>query len=135
MINKFHFLSLTFIGLFILELSGQELQGYGNISVQANIVTLDERMSNLILDGDVIIHFEDFKIAGDKALLSYVKERLIIDGSPASISSEKRKVNGAANKFIISPNLSMEMVGNASLLQDNRSIFAEQITYQISSND
>ena len=49
--------------------------------------------------------------------------------------SNKDNINGTAKQFIIYPNLSMEMLGDAKLLQNNQSIYADQITYQISSND
>ena len=46
--------------------------------------------------------------------------------------SKKNNINGVANQFIIYPNLSMEMLGNARLEQRDQSIYAQQITYQIS---
>jgi lipopolysaccharide export system protein LptA len=49
--------------------------------------------------------------------------------------SKNQGITGAANQFIIYPNLSMEMLGDARLLQKDQTIYAEQITYQISPND
>ena len=135
MFKRNYFFSLAFIGLFITELSSQEIKNYGDISVQANIVTLNESTNNLALYGELKINFGDFNISGDNALLGYNEEKLIINGSPASISSTIRKINGTANQLTIYPNLSIEMVGEASLIKENRSIFAEKITYQITSND
>ena len=135
MFKRNYFFSLAFIGLFITELSSQEIKKYGNISVQANIVTLNESTNNLALYGELKINFGDFNISGDNALLGYDEEKLIINGSPASISSTIRKISGTANQLTIYPNLSIEMVGEASLIKENRSIFSEKITYQITSND
>ena len=135
MFKRNYFFSLAFMGLFITELSSQEIKKYGNISVQANIVTLNESTNNLALYGELKINFGDFNISGDNALLGYDEEKLIINGSPASISSTIRKISGTANQLTIYPNLSIEMVGEASLIKENRSIFSEKITYQITSND
>ena len=135
MFKRNYCFSLAFIGLFITELSSQEIKKYGNISVQANIVTLNESTNNLALYGELKINFGDFNISGDNALLGYDEEKLIINGSPASISSTIRKISGTANQLTIYPNLSIEMVGEASLIKENRSIFSEKITYQITSND
>ena len=66
---------------------------------------------------------------------SYDEEKLVIDGSPASMLSKNQGITGTANQFIIYPNLSMEMLGDAQLLQNDQSIYAEQITYKISPND
>ena len=78
-----------------------------------------------------MISFGSFNIFGDTALLSYKNEKLIVDGSPASINSKENAISGAAKRFIIYPNLSLEMLGDANLVEHNNSIYAEQITYQI----
>jgi len=59
----------------------------------------------------------------------------MVDGSPASITSEDGNINGTAKHFIISPNLSLEMLGDANLFEESNSIYAQQITYQIDPND
>ena len=61
------------------------------------------------------------------------EEKLVVNGSPASMLSKNGSINGVAKQFIIYPNLSMEMLGDARLVQKDQSIYAEQITYQISS--
>ena len=124
-------LSLATIG----NVFAQEIPSYGDISVKAERVTLDKFTNNLLLKKNIQIEFGDFILSGDTAILSYDEKKLIIDGSPASILSNKSSINGAAKQFIIYPNLSMIMLGDARLLQKDRSVYAEQINYQMSSND
>ena len=114
------------------SISAKEIPNYGDISIKAEYVTLDKFTNKLILKTNIQINFGDFILSGDNAILSYDEEKLVIDGSPASILSNKNNINGAANQFIIYPNLSMEMLGDARLQQKDQSIYAEQIRYQIS---
>ena len=133
--NLKFFLSL-FIGLITFEkASAQEISNYQDISIKANYVTLNKFTNQLLLKTDLQISFGDYTLYGDSAILSYDEDKLVIDGFPASILSNKDNINGTAKQFIIYPNLSMEMLGDANLLQNNQSIYADQITYQISSND
>jgi len=114
------------------NISAKEIPNYGDISIKAEYVTLNKFTNKLILKTNIQINFGDFILSGDSAILSYDEEKLVIDGSPASILSNKNNINGAANQFIIYPNLSMEMLGDARLQQKDQSIYAEQIRYQIS---
>ena len=114
------------------NISAEEIPNYGDISIKAEYVTLNKFTNKLILKTNIQINFGDFILSGDSAILSYDEEKLVIDGSPASILSNKNNINGAANQFIIYPNLSMEMLGDARLQQKGQSIYAEQIRYQIS---
>ena len=107
---------------------------YKNISINADTVTLDEISNELSLKGNLRINFGDFMITGENALLSYKKDELLINGKPASIVSEKRKINGKADRMVIYANLSVEMLGNAELFSDNRSISSKKITYNINAN-
>ena len=133
--NLKFFLSL-FIGLITIEkVSAQEISNYQDISIKANHVTLNKFTNQLLLKTDLQISFGNYTLYGDSAILSYDEDKLVIDGFPASIFSNKDNINGTAKQFIIYPNLSMEMLGDANLLQNNQSIYADQITYQISSND
>ena len=133
--NLKFFLSL-FIGLITIEkVSAQEISNYQDISIKANHVTLNKFTNQLLLKTDLQISFGNYTLYGDNAILSYDEDKLVIDGFPASILSNKDNINGTAKQFIIYPNLSMEMLGDANLLQNNQSIYADQITYQISSND
>jgi len=116
-------------------LYSDEITNYSNIKIQADVVTFDGLANELLLKENLIIKFGSFNILGDAALLSYNNKKLIVDGSPASINSEEGRIKGAAKRFIIYPNLSLEMLGNANLVEDNNSIYAEKITYQIKLND
>lgn len=108
---------------------------FKNISIYAERVTLDETSDQLSLSGSLKIAFGDFTIIGESGLLDFRKDSLLIVGSPASLSSIDQTINGTADRLIIFPNLSMEMVGNAELFSENRSIFSQNITYQINAND
>ena len=133
MISNLKFFSCFLISLSaIASLSAKEIPNYGDISIKAEHVTLNKFTNKLILKTNIQINFGDFILSGDSAILSYDEEKLVIDGSPASILSNKNNINGVANQFIIYPNLSMEMLGDARLQQKDQSIYAEQITYQIS---
>ncbi len=105
-----------------------------DISINSNTVTLNERNNNILFEGSIEINFGSFRILGNNALLSYENETLTLNGDPASITSELKKINGEAKKFIIHPNQSLEMIGNATLNNKNQSISAELITYQIDQN-
>ena len=105
-----------------------------DISINSNTVTLNERNNNILFEGSIEINFGSFRIFGNNALLSYENETLTLNGDPASITSELKKINGEAKKFIIHPNQSLEMIGNATLNNKSQSISAELITYQIDQN-
>ncbi|MDC0891856.1 LptA/OstA family protein [Gammaproteobacteria bacterium] len=133
MISNLKFFSYFLISLSITSsISAEEIPNYGDISIKAEYVTLNKFTNKLLLKTNIQINFGDFILSGDSAILSYDEEKLVIDGSPASILSNKNNINGAANQFIIYPNLSIEMLGDARLQQRDQSIYAEQIRYQIS---
>ena len=116
----------------ITSISAKEISNYGDLSINAEHVTLNKFTNKLLLKTNIQINFGDFILSGDSAILSYDEEKLVIYGFPASILSKKNNINGVADQFIIYPNLSMEMLGDAQLVQKDQSIYAEQITYQIS---
>ena len=133
MISNLKFFSYFLISLSITSsISAEEIPNYEDISIKAEYVTLNKFTNKLLLKTNIQINFGDFILSGDSAILSYDEEKLVINGSPASILSNKNNINGVANQFIIYPNLSMEMLGDARLQQKDQSIFAEQIRYQIS---
>ena len=72
-------------------------------------------------------------IQGSNALLSSKDEKLEIYGNPASIQSEE--MDGQAKRFEIYPNKSMNLIGNAKLLNKGNSITSNFITYQIIANE
>ena len=134
MISNLKFFSYFLISLSITaNISAKEIPNYEDISIKAEYVTLNKFTNKLLLKTNIQINFGDFILSGDSAILSYDEEKLVIDGSPASILSKKNNINGVANQFIIYPNLTMEMLGDARLQRKDQSIYAEQITYQISS--
>jgi len=136
MIGNLKFFSCFLISLSsIANISAKEIPNYGDISIKAEHVTLNKFTNKLLLKTNIQIYFGDYILSGESAILSYDEKKLVIDGSPASILSKKYNINGAANQLIIYPNLSMEMLGDARLLQKDQSIYAGQITYQISSNE
>ena len=136
MIGNLKFFSCFLISLSsIANISAKEIPNYGDISIKAEHVTLNKFTNKLLLKTNIQIYFGDYILSGDSAILSYDEKKLVIDGSPASILSKKYNINGAANQLIIYPNLSMEMLGDARLLQKDQSIYAGQITYQTSSNE
>ena len=133
MISNLKFFSYFLISLSITSsISAEEIPNYEDISIKAEYVTLNKFTNKLLLKTNIQINFGDFILSGDSAILSYDEEKLVINGSPASILSNKNNINGVANQFIIYPNLSMEMLGDARLQQKDQSIFAEHIRYQIS---
>ena len=131
-VKYFICLALLVIGF---KISSSELINYKNISIHADRVTLDDLTNQLALEGSLKIYFGNFVIAGESALLDYKKESLLILGIPASIYSQDQKVNGKADRLIIDQNLSIEMTGNAELFSNNRSIFSQNITYKINTNE
>ena len=133
MISNLKFLLCFLVSLSVTaSISAKEIHNYGDIFIKAEHVTLNKFTNKLLLKTNIQINFGDFILSGDRAILSYDEEKLIIDGSPASILSKKNNINGVANQFIIYPNLTMEMLGDARLQRKDQSIYAEQITYQIS---
>jgi lipopolysaccharide transport protein LptA len=106
---------------------------FKNIAIQADKVTINEAMNQLSFEDNIEIKFDRYVISGDAALLSYQDEKLEITGTPASISSNM--VNGTANLFIIHPNQSMEMIGNAKLNNKGNKVTSNLITYQIGTEE
>ena len=106
---------------------------FKNIAIQADKVTIDEAMNQLSFEDNIEIKFDRYVISGNAALLSYQDEKLEITGMPASISSNM--VNGTANLFIIHPNQSMEMIGNAKLNNKGNKVTSNLITYQIGTEE
>lgn len=106
---------------------------FKNIAIQADKVTINEAINQLSFEDNIEIKFDRYVISGNAALLSYQDEKLEITGMPASISSNM--VNGTANLFIIHPNQSMEMIGNAKLNNKGNKVTSNLITYQIGTEE
>ena len=96
MISNLKFFSYFLISLSIASsISAEEISNYGDISIKAEYVTLNKFTNKLLLKTNIQINFGDFILSGDSAILSYDEEKLVIDGSPASILSNKNNINGA----------------------------------------
>ena len=106
---------------------------FKNIAIQADKVTFNEAMDELSFVDNIVIEFGKYVVRGDAALLSYQNKKLNITGMPASINSNM--VNGTANLFIIRPNQSMEMIGNAQLNNKGNNVTSDLITYQIGTEE
>ena len=79
----------------------------------------------MIIDGYII--------KGSDAILSQKDKKLEIYGKPATIKSNV--VDGEAEVFVIYPNKSIDLIGNAKLLNKGNSITSNLISYQISPNE
>ena len=99
MISNLKFFSYFLISLSITSsISAEEIPNYGDISIKAEHVTFNKYTNKLLLKTNIQINFGDFILSGDSAILSYDEEKLVIDGSPASILSNKNNINGAADQ-------------------------------------
>ena len=82
---------------------------------------------------NIKIIIDSYIIKGSNALLSQKNKKLEIYGKPATIKSNT--VDGEAEVFVIYPNKSMNLIGNAKLLNKGNSITSNFIAYQISPNE
>ena len=110
-----------------------ENSSFQNISIKSDQVTIDKNTEQLIFKNNVQIKIDGYIIKGSNALLSSKDEKLEIYGNPASIQSEE--IDGEAEVFEIYPNKSMNLIGNAKLLNKGNSITSNSITYQIIANE
>ena len=106
---------------------------FQNISIQSDQVTIDKNTEQLVFKNNVEIKINGYVIKGSNALLSSKDEKLEIYGNPASIQSEE--MDGEAEVFKIYPNKSMNLIGNAKLLNKGNMITSNFITYQIIANE
>ena len=106
---------------------------FQNISIQSDQVTIDKNTEQLVFKNNVEIKIDGYVIKGSNALLSSKDEKLEIYGNPASIQSEE--IDGEAEVFEIYPNKSMNLIGNAKLLNKGNMITSNFITYQIIANE
>ena len=106
---------------------------FQNISIQSDQVTIDQDTRQLTFKNNLRIKIGSHIIKGSDARLSHKDEKLEIFGKPATIKSST--IDGEAEKFVIYPNKSMSLLGNAKLINQGNSITANLITYQITSNE
>ena len=119
--------------LYLPFVVSEENLSFQNISIQSDQVTIDRKNEKLVFKNNVEIKIDGYLIKGSNAMLSSKDEKLEIYGKPASIQS--KEIDGQAEKFEIYPNKSMNLIGNARLLNKGNSITSNFITYQIISNE
>ena len=133
MSKRYKILSIIFGCLFLPVLTSEESVSFQNISIQADQVTIDEEIRQLAFKNNIKILIDGYIIKGSDALLSQQDKKLEIYGKPATIKSNS--VDGEAEVFVIYPNKSMNLIGNAKLLNKGNSITSNFIAYQISPNE
>ena len=72
----------------------------------------------LTFKNNIKIKIDNYIIKGTNALLSHKDEKLEIFGKPATIKSNA--IDGEAEIFVIFPNKSMNLIGKAKLLNQDK---------------
>jgi len=133
MLQNYKILLIIYGFLYLPFVIPAENVSFQNISIQSDQVTIDKNTKQLVFKNNVEIKINGYVIKGSNALLSSKDEKLEIYGNPASIQSEE--IDGEAEVFEIYPNKSMNLIGNAKLLNKGNSITSNFITYQIIANE
>ena len=128
--NQFLLWALCF--LFLPVLVSKDSSNFKNISILADQVTLIEKANEIIFSNSINIKIDGMDIKGESALMSLDDEKIEISGAPVSIKSSS--LDGKADLLIIYPNQSIDMIGNATLLNDGNLISSNLIKYQIASD-
>ena len=128
--NQFLLWALCF--LFLPILVSKDSPNFKNISILADQVTLNEEANEIIFIKSINIKIDGMDIKGESALMSLDNEKIEISGAPVSIKSSS--LDGKADLLIIYPNQSIDMIGNATLLNDGNLISSNLIKYQITSD-
>ena len=128
--NQFLLWALCF--LYLPVLVSQDSSNFKNISILADQVTLIEEANEIIFIKGINIKIDGMNIKGESALMSLDDEKIEISGAPVSIKSSS--LDGKADLLIIYPNQSIDMIGNATLLNDGNLISSNLIKYQIASD-
>ena len=129
--NQFLLWALSF--LFLPVLVSKDSENFKNISILADQVTLKEEASEIIFINSINIRIDGMDIKGESALMSLNNEKIEIYGAPVSIKSSS--IDGKADSLIIYPSKSIDMIGNATLLNDGNLISSNLIKYQIASDE
>ena len=129
--NQFLLWALCF--LFLPVLVSKDSSNFKNISILADQVTLIEKANEIIFSNSINIKIDGMDIKGESALMSLDDEKIEISGAPVSIKSSS--LDGKADLLIIYPNQSIDMIGNATLLNDGNLISSNLIKYQIASDE
>ena len=133
MLQNYKILLIVYGFLYLPFVIPAENVSFQNISIQSDQVTIDKNTKQLVFKNNVEIKINGYVIKGSNALLSSKDEKLEIYGKPASIQSEE--IDGEAEVFEIYPNKSMNLIGNAQLLNKGNSITSNFIPYQIIANE
>ena len=128
--NQFLLWALCF--LFLPDLVSKDSSNFKNISILADQVTVIEEANKILFIKSINIKIDGMDIKGESALMSLDDERIEISGAPVSIKSSS--IDGKADLLIIYPNQSIDMIGNATLLNDGNLISSNLIKYQIASD-
>ena len=128
--NQFLLWALCFF--FLPALVSKDSANFKNISILADQVTLKEVASEIIFIDSINIRIDGMDIKGESALMSLDDEKIEISGTPVSIKSSS--IDGKADLLIIYPNQSIDMIGNAKLLNDGNLISSNLIKYQMASD-
>ena len=128
--NQFLLWALCF--LFLPTLVSKDSPSFKNISILADQVTFNEEANEIIFIDSINIRIDGMDIKGESALMSLDDEKIEISGAPVSIKSSS--IDGKADLLIIYPNQSIDMIGNATLLNDGNLISSNLIKYQIASD-
>jgi len=131
--QNYKILLIVFGFLYLPFVVSEENSSFQNISIQSDQVTINRKTEELVFKNNVEIKIDGYVIKGSNAMLSSKDEKLEIYGNPASIQSEE--MDGEAETFVIYPNKSMNLIGNARLLNKGNSITSNFITYQIIANE
>jgi lipopolysaccharide transport protein LptA len=110
-------------------LTAMEEDNFQNISIQSDLVTIDEKERHLTFKNNIKIIIENYMIEGSTALLTQEDEKLEIYGNPTSIQSSG--MDGEAQVLVIYPNKSIDLIGNAKLKKNGNLITSNLIKYQI----
>ena len=129
--NQFLLWALCF--LFLPVLVSKDSSNFKNISILADKVTLIEEANEIIFIKSINIKIDGIDIKGESALMSLDDEKIEISGVPVSIKSSS--LDGKADLLIIYPNQSIDMIGNATLLNDGNLISSNLIKYQIATDE
>ena len=129
--NQFLLWALCF--LFLPALVSKDSPSFKNISILADQVTFNEEANEIIFIKSINIKIDGMDIEGESALMSLDDEKIEISGAPVSIKSSS--LDGKADLLIIYPNQSIDMIGNATLLNDGNLISSNLIKYQIASDE
>ena len=128
--NQFLLWALCF--LFLPDLVSKDSSNFKNISILADQVTLIEEANEIIFIKSINIKIDGLDIKGESALMSLDDEKIEISGAPVTIKSSS--IDGKADSLIIYPNKSIDVIGNATLLNDGNLISSNLIKYQITSD-